>query len=184
MRDYYAVLGVAKTSSQDEIKKAFHTLAKQYHPDLNKTPGAAERFKEINEAYQILGDPEKRQEYEYNLEHPPKQEKRTWYNPSPNPYWTREDEEYYQSIYKNKKKDTKAKQETKEKEKEKEKAKAKEKEKEKEKKKPDLGTPEDFREFRDKILRDYDSIFDLMFGKSKDHGKVKFDRGFFRKRKI
>ena len=50
-RDYYEVLGVDKNASEDEIKKAYRTLAKKYHPDVNHEPGAEEKFKEINEAY-------------------------------------------------------------------------------------------------------------------------------------
>ena len=49
-RDYYEVLGIAKTASKDEIKKAYRKLSKKYHPDLNKEPGAEEKFKEIAEA--------------------------------------------------------------------------------------------------------------------------------------
>ena len=52
-KDYYEVLGVAKTASEDEIKSAYRKLALKYHPDRNKEPGAEARFKEINEAYQI-----------------------------------------------------------------------------------------------------------------------------------
>lgn len=61
-KDYYSVLGVSKGASQDEIKKAFRELAHKYHPD--KQGGSAEKFKEINEAYQVLSNPEKRQQYD------------------------------------------------------------------------------------------------------------------------
>lgn len=63
-RDYYEVLGVSKGASDDEIKRAYRRLAKKYHPDLNKEPGAAEKFKEINEANEVLSDPQKRQKYD------------------------------------------------------------------------------------------------------------------------
>lgn len=64
-RDYYEVLGVNKGASNDEIKKAFRKAAKKYHPDLNRDdPTAAEKFKECNEAYEVLSDSEKRQRYD------------------------------------------------------------------------------------------------------------------------
>src|SRR5436853_5802041 len=64
-KDYYKSLGVSKTASEDEIRKAFRKLARQYHPDVagNKT-GAEDKFKEINEAYEVLSDPEKRRKYD------------------------------------------------------------------------------------------------------------------------
>jgi molecular chaperone DnaJ len=62
--DYYKVLGVDKKASQEEIKKAYRKLARQYHPDTNKDGGAEERFKQISEAYDVLGDPEKRKKYD------------------------------------------------------------------------------------------------------------------------
>ncbi len=63
-RDYYEVLGISRSSNDAEIKRAYHRLARQYHPDLNKSPDAEARFKEINEAYEILGDRRKRAEYD------------------------------------------------------------------------------------------------------------------------
>ena len=64
-RDYYEVLGLQKGASEDEIKKAFRKMAMKYHPDKN--PGnkeAEEKFKEVNEAYSVLSDPDKKSKYD------------------------------------------------------------------------------------------------------------------------
>ncbi len=63
-RDYYEILGVARNATPDELKTAFRNLARKYHPDVNKEPDAEERFKEINEAYAVLSDSEKRAAYD------------------------------------------------------------------------------------------------------------------------
>src|ERR1700716_1377604 len=64
-RDYYETLAVPKTASEDEIKSAFRKLARKHHPDVAKDKKAAEeKFKEINEAYEVLSDPEKRKKYD------------------------------------------------------------------------------------------------------------------------
>jgi molecular chaperone DnaJ len=63
-RDYYEVLGVPKTATKEEIKDTYRKLALQYHPDRNKSPDAEEKFKEISEAYAVLSDDEKRQQYD------------------------------------------------------------------------------------------------------------------------
>ncbi len=63
-RDYYEILGVSRNASEGEIKTAFRRLARQYHPDVSKEAGAEEKFKEINEAYSVLSDPEKRARYD------------------------------------------------------------------------------------------------------------------------
>lgn len=63
-RDYYEVLGISKSASKDEIKKAYRKLSKTYHPDINKEPDAAEKFKEVKEAYETLSDDQKKAHYD------------------------------------------------------------------------------------------------------------------------
>src|SRR5436190_20812671 len=67
--DYYAVLGVPRGASQEEITRAFRKLARQYHPDVDKSASALQKFKEINEAHEVLKDPEKRGKYDQFGEH-------------------------------------------------------------------------------------------------------------------
>ena len=62
-KDYYELLDVSRSASDEDIKKAFRKLALEYHPDRNKNPDAADKFKEINEAYQVLSDSDKRSIY-------------------------------------------------------------------------------------------------------------------------
>jgi curved DNA-binding protein len=63
-KDYYKIMGVQHNAAQDEIKRAYHKLARKYHPDVSKEPDAEEKFKELGEAYEVLKDPQKRQAYD------------------------------------------------------------------------------------------------------------------------
>ena len=63
-KDYYEILGLKRDATQDEIKGAYRKLARKYHPDVSKVPDAEARFKELNEANEVLKDPEKRAAYD------------------------------------------------------------------------------------------------------------------------
>ncbi|MBQ3395606.1 MAG: DnaJ domain-containing protein [Synergistaceae bacterium] len=63
-KDYYAILGITRDAKPEDIRKAYRKLSKKYHPDVNKEAGAEEKYKEINEAYEVLKDPDKRQKYD------------------------------------------------------------------------------------------------------------------------
>src|SRR5882672_5421517 len=82
-KDYYAVMGVDRKASAEEIKQAYRKLARKYHPDVSKEPGAEEKFKELGEAYETLKDPEKRAAYDQLGSHTPGQE----FRPPPGWEW-------------------------------------------------------------------------------------------------
>src|ERR671916_518561 len=63
-KDYYKILGIAREASQDEIKRVYRRLARKYHPDVSKEANAEERFKEVQEAYEVLKDPQRRAAYD------------------------------------------------------------------------------------------------------------------------
>ena len=89
-RDYYEVLGIDRSASEEELKRAFRKLAFKYHPDRNRDDGAEEKFKEINEAYEVLSNPEKRSSYDrqrvMRVRVRPAQARPKWaYQPSPAP---------------------------------------------------------------------------------------------------
>ena len=63
-KDYYKILGVSRNASKDDIKQAYRKLARKYHPDVSKAADAEARFKEVNEAHEVLKDPEKRATYD------------------------------------------------------------------------------------------------------------------------
>ena len=63
--DYYDILGIPRNADDKEIKKAYRNLARKYHPDVCKEPGAEEKFKQINEAYSVLSDSQKRSQYDH-----------------------------------------------------------------------------------------------------------------------
>ena len=70
MKDYYQILGIPSSASHNEIRRAYRRLVHQLHPDVNPDPDAHERISEINEAYEVLSDPQKRVEYDYRLNNP------------------------------------------------------------------------------------------------------------------
>ncbi len=63
-KDYYKIMGVSRDVTQEDLKKAYRKLAREFHPDVSKAPNAEQRFKEINEAYEVLKDPQKRAAYD------------------------------------------------------------------------------------------------------------------------
>lgn len=68
--NYYTILGLSKDATQEQIKKAYRQKAKEFHPDINKAPDAQDRMKEVNVAYDVLSDPQKKQQYDYGQTNP------------------------------------------------------------------------------------------------------------------
>lgn len=77
IKNYYQILNISQNATQEEIKKAFRTLAKQYHPDVNSNPNANEIMQQITEAYEVLSDVEKRKQYDKKLGNIPKASQNT-----------------------------------------------------------------------------------------------------------
>ena len=80
-RDYYEALGVPRTADADQLQEAYRRLARRYHPDVNKDPAAEEQFKEVNEAYHVLADPDTRARYDRfgpNFRQIPEGAERAW----------------------------------------------------------------------------------------------------------
>ena len=80
-RDYYTILGLSKNATKDEIQRAYRKLARKYHPDVNKDKSVEDKFKLINEAYEVLKDPEKKKLYDtygHNWEHAGSQPHQGW----------------------------------------------------------------------------------------------------------
>ena len=69
MQDHYAILGVGKNATSDEIKSAYRNLSKKFHPDVNKELDAEDKFKQINEAYSVLSDPNSKSRYDQPPQH-------------------------------------------------------------------------------------------------------------------